>query len=366
MKNIPLYQKIFEHYYENIVTGQVKEGEQIHTEREIMEIFYVSRITAKAAIDMLAERGLVERIPGRGTFVTKTPLLKQKTEGGHKIIGLVLCDIDQSFGFEVLKGIEEEASKRNIHLLFKRTFEDINEELNAIKTMVEIDTSGIIIQTVHGETYNDEILKLYLNGFPFVLIDRHMDKTKVPFVTTNNYKASAEMVKYLRKLGYKNISFMSAPNHTSTLDLRYRGFREIDYGAKNLDLVTLKSPEVREKDEELIKKDYEAIKDHLIKNPQIDAIFAAEYFVAKLARKVVEDMGMKIPEDIGIVCFDNDVANDNGEPFFTHIKQPQYEMGRLAVEKMDKIIQGEEIDDLESFIDGVIIEGRSVKNKNKK
>ena len=79
----------------------------------------MSRITAKAAIEMLVERGLVQRIPGKGSFVTKTPVVHSRTQSPSKLIGVILCDIDHSFGFDILKGIEEEASRRNIHIIFK-------------------------------------------------------------------------------------------------------------------------------------------------------------------------------------------------------------------------------------------------------
>lgn len=125
MKNVPLYQKIFDHYYEKIMSGQIKEGEQIHTEKEITELFYVSRITAKTAVDMLAERGLVTRIPGRGTFVSTTPTVR-KHDHNKKMIGIILCDIDYSFGFDLLKGLEDEARNRNIHILFRRTWNPLN------------------------------------------------------------------------------------------------------------------------------------------------------------------------------------------------------------------------------------------------
>lgn len=364
MKSIPLYQKIFEYYYNKIITGQLKEGEQIHTEKQIMEIFHVSRITGKAAVDMLAERGLVTRIPGKGTFVTKTPKIRQH-DNEFKLVGIILCDIEYSFGFDILKGIEDEARERNIHILFRRTFESLDLENEAIKQMVHLGVNGIIIQTVHGETYSDEILKLYLNGLPVVLIDRHMDKTKVPFVTTNNYQASKEMTHYLIDKGYRNISFISAsPYRTSTLGDRYRGFKEAIRNDRTPDLLTLVTPEFRERSKDLVDSDFELIKQHILDNPKIDCIFAAELYVAELVQKVLDELELDVPEDMGLVCFDADESKHNGHKIFTHIEQPQYEMGRVAVSTIDDIIQ--HVDDVKTdhFIDGKIIEGDSVKKIN--
>lgn len=364
MKNLPLYQRIFEHYYEKIMSGQIKEGEQINTEKEIMEIFYVSRITAKAAIDMLAERGLVTRISGRGTFVCKTPTV-DKHDKKEKMIGIILCDIDYSFGFDLLKGIEDEARERNIHILFRRSFESAELEYEAIDHMVKLGVNGIIIQTVHGETYSDQILKLYLNGFPFVLIDRHMNKTKVPFVTTDNEKAAKDMTKYLQANGYKNISFMSAcPHKTSTLGARYDGFRSIVSTDKKMDLLNLITPELREKDKELIEKDYTLIRNHILKNPKIDCIFAAEFYVARLVKKVLESLQKRVPDDMGIACFDSEYSNLNGESMFTHVAQQQYQIGKLAVTRIDDITKGIPNVQYDNFLDGIIVKGNTIKTKS--
>ena len=363
MKNIPLYQKIFEHYYNKIVTGQIKEGEQIHTEKQIMEIFYVSRITAKAAVDMLAERGLVTRIAGRGTFVTRSPKIRP-IDKDTKLIGVILCDIEYSFGFDILKGIEDEARARNIHILFRRTFEELDQENEAITQMVEIGVNGIVIQTVHGETYSDEILKLFLNGMPIVLIDRHMDKTKVPFVTSNNTRSSYEMAKYLIDLGYRNISFISAsPDRTSTLGDRYRGFKDAIKNDRTPDLLTLVTPEIRDRNKNLVEQDLEQIKNHLNDNPKIDCIFAAELYVAKLVKQVFESMNLNIPNDIGVVCFDTDETQFNGGFSFTHIEQNQYDMGRIAVATIDDIIEGQPDVKIDHYIDGKIIDGDSILRK---
>ena len=365
MKTIPLYQKIFEHFYNKIITGQIKEGEQISTEKEIMEKFYVSRITAKAAMDMLAERGLVNRIPGRGTFVTRSPKVRRTTRENN-LIGIIFCDIEYSFGIDVLKGIEDEARARDIHILFRRTFESLDLENEALAGMVQLGVNGIIIQTVHGETYSDEILKLYLNGLPIVLVDRHMDKTKVPFVTTNNYQSAMDMTKYLIEQGYRNISFVSAsPEYTSTLNDRYRGFKDAIKNDRTPDLLTLITPEIRERSPEVLKKDYDNIKNHILSNPKIDCIFAAELYVAKMVKKVLDSMEIEIPKDIGIVCFDTDEEQFNGGINFTHIEQQQYEMGKKAVSTIDDIIKGLTDVKTDHLIDGIIIDGDSIKYKEK-
>ena len=361
MKNIPLYQKIFDYYYNKITSNQLKEGDKIDTEKEISKKFFVSRITARGAVDMLAERGLVTRISGKGTFVTTT-IVPSHDKTKTTMIGIIMCDLESSFGLEIFKGIEKEANNQDIHIVVRNTYESLSKETSAIKSMAKLGVDGIIIQTVHGELYNDLILRMYINGFPLVLIDRHMDKTKVPFVTTGNYDSSYQVAKLLRKLGYKKVSFISAKtSDTSTLDSRYRGFREgwakRDY---YLDLLSLKTPETREKSKELIKYDMELIEKHIIDNPEIDCIFAAEYYVAHLVKDVLNKMNKRIPEDISIICYDYIMTEPNEKPIFTYIKQNQLEIGEIAVKKLCAIIEEKSIKEFPSFINCTLVQGSSL------
>lgn len=187
MKQTPLYKKISDHYYKLILDGKLKYNDQLPTEKEIMINFSVSRITAKNAINLLAEQGVVKRIPGKGTFVITHYNLEEKNdERLNKTIGLILSDIDETFGTQILRSIESEVSGKGYQLVFKLTKENKEQEIQTIQNMISLGVKGIINQPAHGFIYSDEILKFYLSGFPLVFIDRYMEKTKIPFVSTDN------------------------------------------------------------------------------------------------------------------------------------------------------------------------------------
>lgn len=330
MKNIPLYQQIYNYYHERIKTGVLKMNDQIPTEKELMEKFFVSRITAKNAINKLQEDGYVTRIPGKGTFVNAEFHIQNGVLPKKKLIGLVLCDIDYTFGISLLTSIEAELSKKGYHMIFKRTYESKEIELQALKDLITLGVEGIIIQKVHGEIYRDEMLRIYLSGFPIVFIDRHMEKTSVPIVTSNNRSASKNMTERLLNAGYKNIAFISSdPNGTSSLGKRYEGFKDV-YTKHDYSVLDLETPTTRTKNKENITRDLDKIKRLIMDHPEIDCIFASEMFVAQLSKRALKQLGLKVPDDIGIVTFDTDTLSSK-HAYFTHIKQNQEEMGREAV-----------------------------------
>jgi GntR family transcriptional regulator len=75
-KKVPLYYQLENILREKIRSGELAEDEKLPTENELIEQYGVSRITVRQALSTLVKEGLVERIPGRGTFVTKRPLAK--------------------------------------------------------------------------------------------------------------------------------------------------------------------------------------------------------------------------------------------------------------------------------------------------
>lgn len=341
MKNIPLYQQIYNYFYERIKTGVLKANDQIPTEKELMDQFLVSRITVKNAINKLNKDGYVTRIPGKGTFVNAEVNISNGVLPKKKLIGLVLCDIDYTFGIEILTSIETELTHMGYHMIFKRTYESKESELQALKDLITLGVEGIIIQTVHGEIYSDDVLRIYLSGFPIVFIDRHMEKTSVPVVTTNNYQAARSMTKRLMLAGYKNIAFVSSdPKGTSSLEKRFEGFKDV-YHKKETNILDLETPTTRVKTKENVTADLDKIKKLFERHPDIDCIFAAEMFVAQLSKTALKQMGLRTPQDVGIVTFDTDTLNSK-HAYFTHIKQNQVKMGKEAVQILTSSINRRE------------------------
>lgn len=342
MNSVPLYQMIHDYFLNKIIDGTLKENDKIPTEKELMEEFNVSRITVKNAINQLAKAGYVVRIPGRGTFVgsTKAPVELIQQRESRKLIGVILCDVDYTFGVELLKSLEAEVEKQGYHLVFKRSHESRESEMEAINELIQIGVEGIIIQAVHGEFYSNSILRLHLEGFPVVFVDRHMEKTSVPFVSTNNEGASAEITKRLIKAGYKNIAFMSAkPTGTTTLEQRYQGFRDVYHEYGKYDVLNLETPVTRRKTSNLVLSDLEKIEKKLLEYPEIDCIFAGEMYVAKLAKRVLKEIHKSVPEDIGIVTFDTDTSSSK-HAYYTHIRQNETKMGSEAIRLLVKSIEG--------------------------
>lgn len=358
----PLFQQIVERLLSQIGEGHFKPGERLPSEHELARQYNVSRITAKKALDELAVKGMVERIRGKGTFALAAGMKDTHNTHSNPLVALLIPDFSETFGTKLLYAIEERCQRYGAHLIVKRTFGSAERETSAIKALIKLNVQGVIVFPVHGEHYNPDVLKLVLDGFPIVLVDRYLRGIPVSAVFTDNKAAGASLVSHMLGEGYKRIAFASPPaEHTSTIEDRLLGF-ETGLAHRSLSsaghLVLYSSlptsftlPNI-EADEALILS-------FLQKHEGIDAFIASEYNLAVVLAHALLAAGKRIPEDVAIACFDApyDLLQ---EPLFTHIRQDETGMGVASVDILTKQLSGEG-SVVEKALDFDLIEGRSTK-----
>ena len=139
----PLYLKIYQSLKQDIENGVYKPGDQVPTEGGLADLFHVSKITSKRALNMLAEEGLLSRQKGRGTFVshkTSTPAVsnfaKASSFSGDFLprIGLIYPEMNGHFGLETVTAIAD-ACHGKAHLFFALSHDDQKREEEAILSM---------------------------------------------------------------------------------------------------------------------------------------------------------------------------------------------------------------------------------------
>lgn len=375
----PLYEQIYNYLFDRIKTGDLASGARVPSEKELADQFNVSRITSKKAMEMLSAARLIERIQGKGSFVAnplpdlsemkphrREEIALMPGEGaGRRMIGLILPDFADSYGSRLIHGVEEGCAKLGFSMLMKLTFDNRQVEEEAIRSFLQLGVDGLVVFPVHGKHYNLELLRLVLDKFPVIFVDRYLKGLAASSVYTDNRKAAFDLTKLLLDQGHRHIGFLSLPaEDTSTIEDRILGFMEGLSGAgqvfkPQLLMTNLYSSLPQSFDERNIKVDMERVEEFVRRNPQITAFVCAEYNLALILHEVLLTAGKRIPEDCGIVCFDSPVA-PFGKPLFTHIRQNEDEMGRHAVELLRERWEGREIP-FHNTIAYTMVEGRSTK-----
>lgn len=373
MMNEPLYQKIYDYIFEKIENKELSPGDRVYSEAELAIKFGVSRITSKKALEMLAARGVINRIAGKGSFVAEEAEIKLSMDSSDKpqkqiarIIGFITTDFTDTYGTGLVSGIEKYASKHGYSVVIKRTYGDIKVEEQAIQSLIELGVDGIIIMPVQGEYYSDAILKLYLEGYPIVFLDRYLKGLPIPYVTSDNFNAARNLTNFLFDCGHKNIALLSIPiANTTTLEERYNGFIQshVDHEVVPdqsiwLTDITCVLPNMFNEENRL--KDMQKIIKLVQDNPQINAIFACEYAIAYIAAIALKSIGIRIPEEFKIVCFDGPHISFS-DFYFTYARQNEEAMGEEAVKILMNLLEGEENFERKVIID-VDLEMNKAKN----
>ncbi|MEG0847950.1 MAG: GntR family transcriptional regulator [Niameybacter sp.] len=349
-----LYVKIYNKLLEEINQNSYKPGDRLPTEKELSEKYNVSRITSQKAMNMLVEDGIVTRYPGIGSFVSGGTLEHVMEYDGvvveKPIIGIVLEAIWTCFGIEVFDGAYEAAKELGYHLIIKKSYGEQEKEIEAINELIDMGAKGIIIMPVHGDYYNEEILKLVVEKFPITFIDRYLTGIHAPFVGTDNVKATSDCVTQFAERGHKNVALITTCDcQATTLDERKQGYIEgmvnnsMMINKKHIyDQVDCIVPHQTNKD--AISMNLEDIKRFLHNNPEVTGVVATEYYIGNLVKMAAHQLGKRVPTDLEIVCFD--APREYLDQYeFTHIRQNEYQMGFESVSLLHKLIKGEQIQD---------------------
>jgi DNA-binding LacI/PurR family transcriptional regulator len=346
----PLYEQLYNHILDHIRSGKLTQGDRVPSEAELAAQFGVSRITSKKALEMLEQQGLIERIRGKGSFVSgdnpavQAAALRSEApvHSGSGLIGAIVPDFSDAYALKMIHAIEEACAEQGMFLAIKRTYGSQDVEKSAIQGMVALGAAGLIVFPVHGEFYNPELLRLVVGGYPVVLVDRHLSGIPASAVYTDNVSASRQLAAHVIAQGARHIAFISPPaEHTSTIEERIAGYRAalaeagIPYRQEYM-LTTLYSTLPTAFQPAHIRQDSETLDRFLDAHPSIEAFVASEYNLALLTREVLRRRGLNLP----IVCFDSP-ESPVLPPSFTHIRQNEGRIGQRAVHLLLRQIAGE-------------------------
>lgn len=355
-----LYEQLRAYISEEIRSGRLAPGDRVPSEAALSAQFNVSRITSKKALDTLERDGLVVRIRGKGSFVadgtsdglvdtsftrgTHSPPVAPDSAHAHTI-GFIFPDMSDVFGVRMFNAVEECCAERGWQLLIKRTRGQRDAEIAAITSFVQSGVAGLVVFPVHGEYYNDELLRIVLDGFPVVLIDRYLKGIAVASVVTDNHEAARTLTTHLIAKGHTHIAFLSPPpDRTSSIEDRRRGF-----GAalrwhglpsdRDTQLLTLSSTLPGGNFSPERNDDRRRMHEFLDAHPDVTAFVVCEYTLALILEKVLEERQEPDKRRV-ITCFDSP-EDPLGTYRFTHIRQNEREMGQTAVDLLLSEIAGE-------------------------
>lgn len=248
------------------------------------------------------------------------------------MIAVVFPELDNGFFTDVLRGIDEMASEFNVHLLTAFTHGPVDEEDLISRMVQERRADAVILMNL---TLKDSFLnQLKKWEMPMVLIDRPMRRGGVISVGIDNRSGARAMTQHLVDAGHRSIVFIAGPS--GTFDARERETAFYEIMKKNKLPVPKDSIWVGDFTED---SGYRVMEQFLKKQSKLpDAIFAANDAMAVGVHRALREHGVKIPEEVALVGFDDtDIARHLN---LTTVHVPMRMIGREAARHALDLVEG--------------------------
>jgi LacI family transcriptional regulator len=293
----------------------------------------VSRVLNNSGYVSMDARQRVEAAIAELGYVPNT-LARSLRSKRTRTLALVLSDITNPFFTTVARGVEDVANEQGFNVILCNTDESEEKQCRYLITLLQKRVDGVLL--VPAGSTAGPVTWVQDRGVPVVVIDRRVPAASVDVVRGDSEGGAYCLVKLLIELGHKRIAVLSGPERVSTAADRVAGYWR---AMAEAGLCC---------DSDLIRHDafsqasgYRMAQQMLQLSPPPTALFAANNFIAIGAYRALRDAGLRVPEDISLVAFDDLPASLVMEPFLTVAGQPAYEMGCQATELLLARLAGE-------------------------
>ena len=251
-----------------------------------------------------------------------------------KLLALILTGVNNPFMSELAYHIDRQARARGYNIVLCNSSRNLDQERELFELMIGRQVDGVMIFPAGPESY--ESLRPYLSRIPTVFIGENLREVPESYVSVDNYRGAYIGVEYLYNLGHRDILYFGRRRGSTTHQLRADG-----YAAACRDLGIMPHYCNNSFPATSIKYGYQLAKQLFAQEKNYTAIFAATDTNALGIMQAAEETGLRIPEDISLLGFDN--IRDSGLPRInlTTIEQPKKMMASVAVDSLLDKIQSE-------------------------
>lgn len=238
-------------------------------------------------------------------------------------VGVVIPDIQNPFFTSVVRGIEDALQAEKFTLLLANSDGDPARERVCLDTLCAEEVAGLIFVPCNAEpTAYDHLAR---QGVPVVAVDRSPVGLDVDLVGVTNEEGARGAVLHLVRLGHKRIALIGGPPTANVAVEREYGYRRaLETAGLSVTPSLVVHSDFREEG------GYQAMTELLRQSPRPDAVFVANNLMAMGALRAARDAALRVPEDIGLVSFDDIPWGARVDPPLTVVAQPTYDLGVSA------------------------------------
>ncbi len=323
-------------------------GHAAATIHDVARVAGVSRSTAARAVGGygVVSESARERVQqaARELGYSANGLARSMITGRTNTLGAVVADMENVFFARAMRGFTDVARKEGFDVILANTDEQVEMERSALKVFLEKRVDGLMLSPA-SLVECDHIIAAHRTGPPMVLLDRPVPGLKIDTVQVDNIMTTRQIVEHLVEAGHRKIALVTGGSGGSadidrdrlvaTGEDRYLGYRQALEAAG----IAFRPDYVRAGDfhRESARQETLALMDP---RDRPTAVFATDSVIALGAFEAFQDLGLRIPDDVSLVSFDDDDWTTVVRPKLSVMVQPVYEMGALAAERLIARVRG--------------------------
>ncbi|OPA78354.1 GntR family transcriptional regulator [Paenibacillus selenitireducens] len=319
--------------------GRLKRGDQMPSENEIAEQFQLSRQTVRQTFGELEKDGWLERIQGKGTFVS-APQQHRSVNPEVPTIGILTTYISDYIFPHIVQGAEAVLRNRGYRLVLSSTDNDKERERENLQALLSQPLSGLIIEPTRSAEGNPNLsyyLSLDLEHIPFLMINERYAEMDCPYMKMDDEAGGFMATEHLIQQGHRHIAGFFKMDDLQGVN-RLKGFirahREYDMPLQPDSVIHYKTEEKQTKPFEMAL----SLLSREVNRPTAFVSYNDELAVRLL--EAIRQADMNVPEDVSVVGFDDSFLATATETKLTTVVHPKNEMGKRAAEQLIDMIEG--------------------------
>ena len=257
-------------------------------------------------------------------------------------LALVLTDITNPFWTTVARGVEDAAQEKKYSVFLCNTDENLQKQDQYLNMLLKRRVDGLLF--VPADSGAESVQLIQKQNIGVVVLDRSVPHVDVDIVRGDSFGGAYQLAKHLVELGHHDIAVLTGPQNIFTATERVAGFRQAMTEAgleHNLGNVYWGS----------FRQNPGDITQHALQSsPRPTAFLAVNNFIANGALRTFAQAGLRVPEDVSLVSFDDIPVILNPSPFLTVAVQPAYDMGYQATQLLLARLQNEGPDGRQEII----------------
>lgn len=252
-------------------------------------------------------------------------------------LGLVAADFSDFWFSQVVTGAEKEAHEHSYYFMLGSSTCNPEDEPKFLRLLTERHVEGVLFVRASCADESEHLIRLKEMGIPVVTTGHYLPESGLAMVDVDNVGGGRKATEYLLSLNHKSIAMITGPSGWNSACDRTEGYLQAlqAHGVSP-------NPELIIEGTWLHKDGYLSMKTLLGKKAPFTAVFAQNDRIARGAISVLHEAGLRVPQDISVVGYDDIPEAEFSDPPLTTIRQPMEEIGRAATRLLIQMIEDRE------------------------